>query len=473
VHQQLTVAHFWLLSCALLVGCHGGVAVSEGCGPSVQVESTALAAAAETAETAAVIPHNPLLDRVPVPGSYEALLHALCRGEFDDVLAATEGGVTNYKVALLRLRALGGAFAQWYAGSIDSGVPREELARESRRRVADCSRAYETAFQLAPSRFERARVTAAWLAGLRFTLDHGGDSELLRSGLPSQLPPLDEVDEKRMAEAGRLIGDTVRRTFNALKFDSPAVMERHRSLGQVFEDQFVVISRINPPDDVIKEVVENLPVFLVAALPEAARSNPEEAADSVLWYLWVGFTQPLPHPVERAYIDRDIEEYARRVQEVIDSLSEGYALPALGARYADRFRRSYLLLGDNRLVPYFKRACLPHQRARVAKRCEDIPEFVRKLRSGHALSPIRQTEGASAEHMEALHRANASHVWFSLLRAYLSDAPSPARLRQLPEREVVTCGMGLNDLGMWAYSISSSRPIPPFSPENAVIAHGP
>jgi hypothetical protein len=177
----------------------------------------------------------------------------------------------------------------------------------------------------------------------------------------------------------------------------------------------------------------------------------------------VAFTQPLPHPIERAYIDRQVEEYAVYMESAIDALSEGNDTVPLGDMHAREFRRRYFALRDIRFVPYFKQVYLPGDLAMVAHLNRDLEEFAAGLRSGY--SPPAG-EGAR-ERNARRHRGDAQMILASLLRAYFRDKPSPLRLRQLPERNVKGFSMRPNESNIWTYSIDQAEPFPPYSPEGA------
>jgi hypothetical protein len=207
-------------------------------------------------------------------------------------------------------------------------------------------------------------------------------------------------------------------------------------------------------------VPADLPTFLTTAAPRGVIERPERSADTLRWYLWVAFTQAPPHPIERAFIDRQVDEFSDYMEKTINDLSEGRDLPLLGTPYVAQFRERYRLLRDNRLVPYFKQVYLENDWFRVDGCKPEIADYVKLLRSDLDRNPGARTGAALSRRMRVMHELNARHVEEELLGALLGFQPAPAALRQLPSRTVTGYGLGANPAGYWTFRINKTQPFP-------------
>jgi hypothetical protein len=402
----------------------------------------------------------------PGGDTYVALTDALCRGDFEQVLAATDRA-DDQSYPLLRLRGRAATNAYW-TFLLDSFVPglKRTLDEEVKldalaRRAMD---AYEAAFRAAASAFERARVAGEWWA-VYVRTSYDLHSELLRCGLPGALPPPSRQVAERAAQQVAVLERVVRGVVNVSPYAQKLSAAQRDSMVAAFREEFARLAAIGIPDDVFADLVEDLPAFVGFWAPTDFTTHPEAQRNTLRWYLWVALTQSPPHPAERKVIDAQIEAFAERIQTEFDSTFQHPKLNSIGKAYGDKLRETYAALRDNLFCPYFKRAMLSYETQQSETQNEEpISQVTARWRESlqrYGSDAMR----AEAEQAIRLLRLDQSSYAESLYQLMLMNYVSPSRpggLRlALPGVLTRSTGSSVNQHGICTFSVDIVEPFVP------------
>lgn len=410
---------------------------------------------------------------------HEARVRQFCTGAFLDVMQAAEAvpeveRPRQYALLHLAARAAGERFWEYYENRNISGRwPKEEEGRELRRRAAAATAAYERASASAPSTFERARLTAEWWT-LNGHAKFDADSALMRKwSYASLVEKRAEIthQDRMWAEAVRQVA---RRALDSAKWRATASPDARDSAAAIMAEQFAdLATAVELPDDVYRELVAALPVFVAVALPlDMDDLNPPLFRRTMRWYWWVAMMQPRLSRVEREVLDAQVDAYAARIAREHDRLFDHPLLPRVGQHVGDQLRFIYAQVRDNPLDPFFKAPILPFQerksevyRQRALKNMEKRME--REKREFEEYAVRKGEEEAVRMFRDDCGRAQRVFL-FEMITTFNSHA-RPRWRWQMPNGRIMTATRRMNRYQMIWHVIGRTRPFPPYPAEKWIL----
>jgi len=259
---------------------------------------------------------------------YELIKRRLLEGDFEDVKAALdmrdEDGkrvFTSYRFARLRARCARVIFRLYARSANPLGWPSEKHGADMRRLAKDATTAYEEAFKLAGSDFEKACVYARWHelhANRRFE----ADSKLLRSGSPLQMP--DEKNKEIIAKQVEKLKPVISKTLESVKASGKLSFDiKTEEYIKVFTDEYSKLAKMGVPDDIFDEILEDVGQFLQKAIDESVLTNPKKYSMTIRYYIWYALTGFRPDKIDNEYIDKTIKTVDMQIRkECQESLPE-------------------------------------------------------------------------------------------------------------------------------------------------------
>ncbi len=348
-----------LVASALIAG---GVAVHNGYSQKQNPPPTAVGApqVASSADAA----------NLPAPaGAFELLEGAYLRGEYDMVEEAFRKGeydgkplVMDYPLARLRARNALGRYRRYGYDRVAAkgGWPNADEAVVYRRLARECTTAFEEAFRLAPSRFDRGQLYALWHeVSCRGYFD--ADSELMRSGSPL-VQQLDEVELKRLDAQTAAFREAVLKGLDGNDHARQLAPEARGKFADVFSEEFRKVASIGVPDNVFAELLRDVPEYLRVNVHDSWLDNPDKKRLGLEHHIWCALTVPGPDRIERQVLDARAREYADSIHEKVDLAIENDVLfPGGHPRCSEWFLEVYETHKDNRFFPVFREATPPQE----------------------------------------------------------------------------------------------------------------
>ncbi|MBN1362697.1 MAG: hypothetical protein JW993_19015 [Sedimentisphaerales bacterium] len=401
---------------------------------------------------------------------HDLLERRFLEGHWDDVKAAldqrdADGAyvLADYRFALLRARCAREVFTRYSRSANPRGRPAEEQGAELRRLARDATTAYEEAFRLAPCAFERACVYARWHE-LHTISRFEADSLLLRSGSP--LEQVGEPAGETLAQQASRLRAAASQVLGSLT-PSGNPMERpaQDAFLDVLTEEYLKVGRIDVPEEVFAEVLEDVPEFLQKAIHPMVLAYPDKNRITLQCHLWYALTGPRPDAIEEEFIDRQI-------QTVDWCLQQGMAGagPEYGQAASQAFLEMVRIERNNRLVLHFKRAFLPRQWSDPERDGEGIEKDVLE-RIDHALEQLAErarlpmARFLSAEETEKRAQERVAMTIRSLtvsLMTQLAPLPFAPGRQQPPGATVSGGGTTHRESNIWVYTADNYQPIPPY-----------
>ena len=189
--------------------------------------------------------------------------------------------------------------------------------------------------------------------------------------------------------------------------------------------------------------------------------DPNSLGGTMQFYLWTALLQPLPGEVERAVIDNQVNEICDTIEEQFDGLLKNPRLVPVGEKCALEFKRKYDLLKDNRLIPYFKRGWLNHQKKKNMDRM--VSDFRRVGGSFHKYLRFRVEVGSDLDGA-AYRDEQRKRVGTLKNKVWLSAAhyDGPLFRWNLPGAKVTGMTGKTNYHGIYVFRITAARPFGDF-----------
>ncbi len=311
------------------------------------------------------------------PAAHEDIMKAFCRSDFDaadrGIDAALKGiggsggkeavDANTYRLLRLRARVAGARRWRFYmACRRKGGTSRGKNAEQLGRLATECTAAYEAAFRQAPTRYEKARLTAQWW-DLIIKPKFDADSMLLRSATLNRLvaEQPETLPAQRACFEARFL-----KLLDAADRTKAWPEKRKTVFAELVGVEFAKLQAVGMPKAVADGILDSLPTFVREYMPIVDSGDGEQFRITMRWYLWIAVMQRLPCEIERKHIDTDVEASAKEIEKTIDTIITHPRLLPVGVTYAKQFRESYAALKTNRFVSSFKRVRLEHERKKTA-----------------------------------------------------------------------------------------------------------
>ena len=303
-----------------------------------------------------------LIEKIDSPNDcFDMIKRRFLDGNFEDARIAldlqdSKGAhiFSSYRFALLRAQCARMIFFQYSKNANPLGRPSEEEGTELRRLARNATAAYEQAFRLAPSDFEKACVYARWHE-LNCNSRFEADSLLLRSGSPLEFinQPIDE----KLKEQISILRTTVSKSLDFVLLDNkPLTPEQKQSFVDVMADEYEILGKIGIPDDIFNEIIDDIPEFLEKAIHQNILREPEKYHTSLQYPLWYALTGSRPDAIDNEYIDNQVATIDKYIREKFHA-----GLPEYEQEASDTFLEIVRMVRKNRLIPQFKEPVAPYQ----------------------------------------------------------------------------------------------------------------
>lgn len=313
-----------------------------------------------------------------------------------------------------------------------------------------CTAHYENAVKQAPSQYLRSQLANAWFA-LGSRSDFNVDSPLLKTQL--SIASLNVSDHATIKEQTRLFRAELRKAMASGKQSSVISEESRNTIADALSLEFESFARVGIPDSIFQSILrdmyfffdEGLPMFFVRQAHEIRELRP-----TLRWYLWYAIIEPIPSDFERKVIESQIRYMVRTSFDPDDSvpLSGEYKtrLSKGMAPWLELFGR----LRDNRFVPYFKQACVPHL---FSLSCQSLQkDALQQLdRLIKQLDLLREQDASNVDYQ----RLFDTTVFFSTVGVYANylawDRPA---FKFLPDRSFASDSGTMNKYNVYTFWLS-------------------
>ena len=408
---------------------------------------------------------------------YDTLTKTMLEGRYEAVQAALmprdKAGkyvFPDYRFAKLRARNEGASYWRYRHIAAQKASANSRQAAEFRRLAKSCTNAYEEAFRLAPSRFEKMCLYARWHE-LHADRRYEADSKLMRSGSPLVQPASSIAPQ--LTRQVETIRTAVTEGLKGVQLKKLLTAEAQTRFVEVFTDEYRKLARVGAPESVFKELIRDIPSFLTTAVHEAVLRDAEKQRLTIRFYLWQAIAGPRPRRAEREVIAEQIDRIAKIMQAKFDDAVPIHELLPDGVHTAERFRKAFRKYRDNRFVTYYKRALWHHEWTlapnkygksmadkidfeanRIAKAVrEDFDEWDNK--SGKRRWP-NELEG---KQKGVGHWANT--FYYVSLLAYASWQ-RPILYQQPPGMRINGSSATVNHYGIWVFTLGRRELIPAY-----------
>jgi hypothetical protein len=324
-------------------------------------------ASKRTVQEDANLQSNEFLERLAVkkesPGEcYSLLKRRLLEGHFEDVKAGLDirdasgkSVFTGYRFARLRARCARAVFLRYARQASSLGQDRENMLHLA----CDATKAYEEAFRLADSDFERACVYARWHELHANTLFEA-DSLLLRSGSP--LEHSDKPISKTLSNQMSLLRSKVSTTLDLVTVSGKSLgQEAREAFVGVFVEEYLKLAKIGVPGVVYSEFLEDIEVFLPKAIHPRVLTNPKKLHMTIRYHIWYALTGYRPDEIDNEFIDEKIKTVDEYICEKISKL-----LPEYEDDVSKIFLELVELERDNRFIPGIKQPLWAYEWSKIS-----------------------------------------------------------------------------------------------------------
>ncbi|UCE49305.1 MAG: hypothetical protein JSW47_04015, partial [Phycisphaerales bacterium] len=403
---------------------------------------------------------------------YDILKRRLLEGHFDDVKAGLDLRddqgrriFEDYRFAQLRALCARAIFWRYSYRTAASGRATEKQGARLRELAKETTTAYEEAFRLAPTDFERARTHARWHE-IHTYRHFEADSLLLRSGSPLEYQdkPIDEVLSSQVM---RLRSAAARVLGSAAPYNKPMGADAKTAFLNVLIDEYRKLGRMGVPQEVFHEILEDLSDFLLKAIHPSLLTRPHEKQMTIRYHLWYALTGPRPDRIDEEFI-------SQQVQTVNQYILEGFTgkLPAWYAEETSRFfvERAELVRG-NCFIPRLKRPIWPflwsepsnkYQKSIEASILEQIDNTVKEKLEHDRITASFRTSRPSEEDMQERIAVATSQIAIALM-SRLTTYQRVAYLRNAPGVLVTNSGGTTHDQsGIWVHTIGKYQAVPSY-----------
>jgi hypothetical protein len=403
---------------------------------------------------------------------YDMLKRRLLEGHFGDVKAGldlrdAEGRriFEGYRFAKLRALCARAVFQRYNFRTAQLGWPTEQEGERLRQLARETTAAYEEAFRLAPTDFDRACIYARWHE-IHTHRRFEADSRHLRSGSPleHQDKPVDEV---LASQVSRLRSAATEVLGSAAPYYKPMGAAAKTAFLDVLTDECRKLGRMGVPEEIFQEILEDLPDFLQKAIHPHLLSHPHDEQMTIRYHLWYALTGPRPDRIGEEFISQQVQTVNQYIIEEFTG-----KLPGWYAEETSRFfiERAILVRGKC-FVPRLKRPIWPflwsepsnkYQKSIEASILEQIDNTVKQKLQHDRITASFPTFGRSEEDMQERIAETASQIAI-ILMLKLRGFNRVAYLRNAPGVFVTTIGGTAHDQsGIRVRTIGKHQPVPQY-----------
>ena len=410
---------------------------------------------------------------------YDTLKRRLLEGHFDDVKAGLDLRddqgrriFEDYRFARLRALCARAIFRRYSYRIATSGRANEKQGARLRKLAKETTAAYEEAFRLAPSDFERACIYARWHE-IHTYRHFEADSLLLRSGSPLEYQDK-PVDEALSSQVMRLRSAAARILGSAAPYDKPMGADAKTAFLNVLIDEYRKLGRIGVPEEVFREVLNDLPVFLQRGLSPRVLFEPEVKRIMIRYHLWYALTGPRPDRIDNEFLDQQLQTVDRYIREgFTDKLSTEDTDVASAI-----FLECSGLVRSNCFLPRLKETLWPFEwsepRYKGQENMEDrilkeIDETVTRLVKNQDRWVSRSRTFSENQKLIREWTDIALRSMSSSLMLQLTINQRLGHLRQ-PPSAILGGGSGGGVSGFWVYQTHRYNPVQPYPWKKSITA---
>ncbi|MBN2588790.1 MAG: hypothetical protein JXA96_02920 [Sedimentisphaerales bacterium] len=215
----------------------------------------------------------------------------------------------------------------------------------------DCTSAYEKALSEAKDAYTMAQISTEWWP-LNNSPYYIADSIMLRNTYPFNMP---QYNEKKLKEQVEYLRKEIQKCFSSKNRKVEYPIEIQEKILNTITNQYAEFGKLGIPDDVFKDFIEGLPLFLDEGHPFHLHNEYMNFFDDTMaFYIWHALTIPKPNYAERLVIDKNINRIYKMIQVEVDKqYYDKYYVP-IGDAVSEQTMNFYNLTSGNRLYPYFK-----------------------------------------------------------------------------------------------------------------------
>jgi len=398
---------------------------------------------------------------------HNALVRSFCEGKLDDVIVAIEKEMesnSSLPVSLLEFRAR--AYKEKFL-EYDREV-RNKSVRQSRGKTSEekailekLANEYtivcEETFVELPTKYRKSRLSAQWWTTYNIPAFPRSkvDSQVLRQGLIENLKSPDPKLRKKVDKRTKLFKTTFRKLLNVAATTKDWSLERKTAFSDSAENLFrgyAVI--VDVPDERFEDILEDMPYFVFRYMPSLdPMVQPETTENTLDWYIWVALMSPSPGDIERKYIENQVREWSKGIENDINELTKYPNVETIGLEYAQKFMHCYEAAKENRFIPYFKHILLDNR----MEYSEDIwktqmeqltKSWKRNLAEIDVL-PTKQEKLAAYKQ----ERKDFAYFIYSFRFASFVRNNYPSKYLQLPGKFIQLMPARLNDNWFWVFEV--------------------
>jgi hypothetical protein len=401
---------------------------------------------------------------------YDLLKRRLLEGHFDDVKAGLDLRddrgrriFGDYRFAQLRALCARATFLRYNYHTAPLGWPSEKEGQRLRQLATEATAAYEEAYRLAPTDFERACVYARWHE-IHTRGRFEADSLLLRSGSPLEYQDK-AVDEVLSSQASRL-RSTAARALDSANEGKPLGADSKAAFLDVLTDEYRKLGRIGVPEGVFREVLNDLPEFLQKGIHRSVLIEPKAKRIMIRYHLWYALTGPRPDEIDDEFI-------SRQVQTVDKWIRERFA-KELSARDADEASAIFLncvnFVRENCFLPRLQRPVWPFEWSEPKNEYEKNTEDDIRERIDQTVARIvkdwnrQMSRRRSLGNVQEEFRQRTEMTIKSMTAGLLSELTRFQRFSHLrhPPGAIFREGSGGGIAGFWVFQTDKYAPVPPY-----------
>jgi len=397
----------------------------------------------------------------------KALVRSFCEGKLDDVIVAIEKEMESNSalpVSLLEFRAR--AYKEKFL-EYDREV-RNKRVRQSRGKTSeekaileklanDYTIVCEEVFVKLPTKYGKSRLSAQWWTTYNIPVFPRSkvDSQVLRQGLIENLKSPDPKLRKKVDKQTKLFKATFGKLVSMADTSKDWGYERKTRLLDAAENLFrryAVI--VDVPDERFEDILEDMPYFVFRYMPSLDPiAQPETTENTLDWYIWVALMSPSPGDIERKYIENQVREWAKGIENDINELTKYPNVKTIGLEYAQKFMHCYETAKENRFIPYFKGILLDNH----LEYSEDIwkmqmeqltESWKRNLADIEALRTKQEKLAAYKQE-----RKDIAYFIYSFRFASFVRNNYPSKYLQLPSKFIQLMPARLNDNWFWVFEL--------------------
>lgn len=394
----------------------------------------------------------------------KALVRSFCEGKLDDVIAAIEKEMESNSalpVSLLefRARAYKEKILEYDREIRNKRVQSRNETSEEKAILEKLANDYtivcEEVFVKLPTKYEKSRLSAQWWTTYNIPVFPRSkvDSQVLRQGLNLKSP--DPKLRKKVDKQTKLFKATFGKLVSMADTSKDWGYERKTRLLDAVENLFRRYALIvDVPDERFEDILEDMPYFVFRYMPSLDPiARPERTENTLDWYIWVALMSPSPGVIERKYIENQVREWAKGIENDINELTKYPNVETIGLEYAQKFMHCYEAAKENGFIPYFKHILLDNH----LEYSEDIwKNAIKQLTKSWKRNLARIDAKANKQEKLAAYKQERkvfAYFIYSFRFSSFVRNNHPGRYQQLPGKFIHIAPARLNDNWFWRFEV--------------------